>query len=77
MPPRPMTAKPRVATPLTRKLNRLVTLAPGEVGILDDLQSTTRIIRRNREIVTEGRKYDTLKGYRSAAAFSTMAVARY
>jgi CRP-like cAMP-binding protein len=60
MPPRPMTAKPRVATPLTRKLSRLVTLAPGEVGILDDLQSKTRIIRRNREIVTERRKYDTL-----------------
>jgi CRP-like cAMP-binding protein len=55
-----MTAKPRVAAPLTRKLSRLVTLAPGEVGILDDLQSTTRIIRRNREIITEGRKYDTL-----------------
>jgi CRP-like cAMP-binding protein len=60
MPPRPTTAKPRVATPLTRKLSRLVTLAPGEIGILDDLQSTTRIIRRNREIITEGRKYDTL-----------------
>jgi CRP-like cAMP-binding protein len=60
MPPRPTTAKPRVATPLTRKLSRLVTLAPNEIGILDDLQSTTRIIRRNREIITEGRKYDTL-----------------
>src|SRR6516225_5520377 len=60
MPPRPMTAKPRVARPLTRKLSRLVTLAPGEIGILDDMQSATRVIRRNREIMTEGRKYDAL-----------------
>ena len=55
-----MTAKPRVARPLTRKLGRLVTLAPDEIGILDDLQSATRVIRRNREIMTEGRKYDAL-----------------
>src|SRR5499433_1948973 len=60
MPPRPTTAKPCVAKPLTRKLSRLVALAPGETAILDDLQSETRIIRRNREIITEGRKYDAL-----------------
>src|SRR5499433_3603459 len=60
MPLRPTTAKPRVARPLARKLNRLVTLTPEEVTILDDLQSETRVIRRNREIITEGRKYDTL-----------------
>jgi len=55
-----MTAKPGVATPLTRKLSRVVTLAPGEIGTLNNLQSTTRIIRRNREIITKGRKYDTV-----------------
>src|SRR6516162_9521237 len=60
MPPRPMTAKPRVARPLTRKLGRLVTLGVDEIGMLDDIQSATRLIRRNREIMTEGRKYDAL-----------------
>ena len=60
MPPRPMTAKPGVAKPLTRKLSRLVTLAPDEISTLDDLQSATRVVRRNRELVTEGRKYDAL-----------------
>ena len=60
MPLRPTTAKPRVARPLTRKLNLLVTLTPEEIAILDGLQSETRVIRRNREIITEGRKYDAL-----------------
>src|SRR6516165_6240575 len=60
MPPRPLTTKPGVARPLTRKLTRLVALAPEEISILDDLQSATRVIRRNREIMTEGRKYDAL-----------------
>jgi CRP-like cAMP-binding protein len=60
MPPRPITAKSGAATPLTRKLSRLVTLAPDEIAILDDMQSATRVIRRNREIMTEGRKYDAL-----------------
>src|SRR5215472_5760934 len=57
---RPMSAKPSVAKPLTRKLSRLVTLAPDEIAVLDDLQSATRVVRRNREIITEGRKYDGL-----------------
>lgn len=55
-----MTAKPGFAKPLTRKLSHLVTLASDEISILDDLQSATRVIRRNREIITEGRKYDAL-----------------
>jgi hypothetical protein len=59
-PPRPMSAKHCAANPLTRKLSRLLTLAPDEISILDDLQSVTRVIRRNREIITEGRKYDAL-----------------
>jgi CRP-like cAMP-binding protein len=60
VPRRPTTTTLRVATPLTRKLSRLVTLAPDEVGMLDDLQSATRVVRRNREIGSEGRKYDAL-----------------
>jgi CRP-like cAMP-binding protein len=60
MAPRPISAKPSVAKPLTRKLSRLVTLASDEVTVLDDLQSVTRVVRRNREILTEGRKYDGL-----------------
>ena len=38
----------------------MVALAPDEIAVLEDLQSTTRIVRRNREIVTEGKKYDAL-----------------
>ena len=60
MPPRPTTAQSGVGRPLTRKLSRLVTLTPDEIAILDDLQLETRVIRRNREIMTEGRKYDAL-----------------
>jgi CRP-like cAMP-binding protein len=60
MPPQPTPAKLRAARPLTQKLSRLVTLSPDEVSVLENLQSTTRIVRRNREIITEGRKYDGL-----------------
>jgi CRP-like cAMP-binding protein len=60
MSPRPINAKPGVASPLARKLSRLVALSPDEVAVLDDLQSATRVVRRNREIITEGRKYDAL-----------------
>ena len=51
---------PSVDTPLTRKLAQLVDLSPEEITILQCLQSKTRLIRRNREIVTQGRKYDAL-----------------
>ena len=61
MPPRPMPANPCVASPLARKLSQLVTLAPDEIGVLESLQSTTRLVRRNREVITEGRKYDALR----------------
>ena len=47
-------------TPLTRKLVQLVDLSPDEVTLLQGLQSMTRLVRRNREIVTQGRKYDAL-----------------
>ena len=60
MPPQPAPTKVRVARPLTQKLSRLTTLSADETGVLDDLQSTTRVVRRNREIISEGRKYDGL-----------------
>jgi CRP-like cAMP-binding protein len=51
---------PSVNQPLTRKLIQLVDLSPEEVVVLESLQSKTRLVRRNREIVTQGKKYDTL-----------------
>jgi len=56
----PNTGQPYLATPLTDKLTRLVSLSPEEVAVLDNLQSTIRTVARNREIVSEGRKYDGL-----------------
>ena len=56
-----MTAPPsRPASPLTKKLVQLVRLAPDEIAILEDLQSTTRAVGRNREVLTQGQKYDVL-----------------
>ena len=49
---------PAAATPLTTKLARLVALSPAETAALSALQSATRPVPRNREIVTAGRKYD-------------------
>jgi CRP-like cAMP-binding protein len=51
---------PSVHTPLTRKLVQLVDLSPEEVAVLQGLQLKTRLVRRSREIVTQGRKYDAL-----------------
>jgi CRP-like cAMP-binding protein len=45
---------------LVRKLAHFVALSPDEVALLDELQSTRRVVRRHREIITEGRKYDAL-----------------
>ena len=59
MTPQP-TAKSSVARPLTRKLSQFVTLSPEEIGVLENFQLATRIVRRSHEIVTEGRKYDVL-----------------
>src|SRR5262249_41050198 len=53
-------APSRAARPLTNKLAQLVKLAPDEIAVLEDLQSATRSVRRNREILTEGQKYDGL-----------------
>lgn len=46
--------------PLVRKLAHLIALSAKEVEILEDLPSTLRSVRRHREIVSEGRKYDSL-----------------
>jgi CRP-like cAMP-binding protein len=51
---------PPVSLPLTRKLMQLVDLSPEEVAVLQGLQSKTQLVRRNREIVTLGRKYDAV-----------------
>jgi CRP-like cAMP-binding protein len=46
--------------PFTRRLAQLVPLSPDDVGILSDLQSSTRTVQRHRDIVTEGRSYDSI-----------------
>src|SRR5689334_7565398 len=46
--------------PLVRKLAHFVTLSPAEIVVLQDLQSSRQVVRRHREIVTEGRRYDAL-----------------
>jgi CRP-like cAMP-binding protein len=47
-------------TALARKLAWFAALSPAEIAMLDSLTETTRSVRRNREIVTEGRNYETL-----------------
>lgn len=47
-------------TPLARKLAWFAGLSPDEVAPLASLQAGTRAVRRNREIVTEGRNYEAL-----------------
>jgi CRP-like cAMP-binding protein len=46
--------------PLARKLAWLAGLSPDETARFDALLSATRSVRRNREIITEGRNYETL-----------------
>jgi len=52
--------RPHITTPLTSKLSRSVLLSSQEIAVLSDLQVPTRMIPRNRDIVTEGRKYSEL-----------------
>jgi len=47
-------------TPLARRLRQCVDLTPAENAVVEDLQAVTMQVRRNREIVAEGRKYDEL-----------------
>jgi CRP-like cAMP-binding protein len=56
----PATARLGGARAFTHKLTQLVTLTPEEITILEHLQSTTRIVRRNRDILAVGEKYDSL-----------------
>ena len=51
---------PRSPTPLTKKLATLLPMSDADAAILDSLQSPTRGIPRNREIISAGRKYDGL-----------------
>jgi CRP-like cAMP-binding protein len=52
--------RPGLATPLTHKLAQVASLLADEVTVLRGLQSTTRFVGRNREIISEGHKYDGL-----------------
>jgi len=60
MGPPPSTAALLEALPLTRKLSQFVSLSADERAILHDLQGNTRTVQRHRDIVTEGRSYDSL-----------------
>lgn len=56
----PPTAQARLPTPLTRKLAWFAGLSQHEIETLEQLQTATQLVRRNREIVSEGRRYDSL-----------------
>src|SRR5690348_1150726 len=46
--------------PLIKKLSHFVALSPQEIVVLQDFQSARRRVRRHRDIVSEGRKYDLI-----------------
>src|SRR6201997_4007614 len=46
--------------PLARKLAHFVALSSDEIAVLQDLQNARRNVRRHRDIVSEGRKYEVL-----------------
>jgi CRP-like cAMP-binding protein len=56
----PSAKQPRLATPLTRKLSRSVSLSAAEVVVLRDVQSPRRFVGHNREIIAKGGEYDRL-----------------
>ena len=47
-------------TPLSRKLARFTALSAADLASIDGLQSPPTPVRRNREIVSEGRRYEEL-----------------
>lgn len=51
---------PRIDSPLTAKLACSVALSARELAVLAELQLSARTVPRNREIITEGRKYAEL-----------------
>jgi len=55
----PVAAAPNTF-PFTRRLAQLVPLSPDDIGVLSDLQSNTRTVQRHRDVITEGRSYDSL-----------------
>jgi CRP-like cAMP-binding protein len=58
----------RQMTPLTRKLAWFAELSPDDVEILDALLSSSRPVRRNRDIISEGRPYETMFVLREGSA---------
>ena len=56
----PASAVARQTTPLARKLARFGGLSAEDLEILDTLHTATRVVRRNRDIVSEGRSYETM-----------------
>ncbi|MBV8120830.1 MAG: Crp/Fnr family transcriptional regulator [Alphaproteobacteria bacterium] len=56
----PASAEGGWSTPLARKLAWFAELTPDDLKIVDDLHATTRAVRRNRDIVSEGRQYEMM-----------------
>ena len=56
----PSSAGAQQMTPLGRKLTWFGELSAEDIAVLDTLHATTRLVRRNRDIVSEGRNYETL-----------------
>ncbi len=59
----------RTMLPLTRKLAQITALSAADAALLDELQATVRHIRRHREIVTEGHRYDSIFVLTEGVAF--------
>jgi CRP-like cAMP-binding protein len=56
----PSSAEARQTTPLARKLACFGELSADDIEVLDTLQAMTRVVHRNRDIVTEGRSYEMM-----------------
>ncbi len=64
----PPAAEPRQTTPLARKLAWFGELSADDIEILDALHTATRVVRRNRDIVSEGRIYEMMFVLREGSA---------
>ena len=53
-------AKAVVRSSLVQRLSRFVSLSSADIEVLEGLQSATRVVRHNREIITQGRRYGGL-----------------
>jgi CRP-like cAMP-binding protein len=56
----PLGVEAHQTTPLVRKLAWFAGLSADDIAVLDTLHATTRVVRRNRDIVTEGRSYEMM-----------------